>query len=484
MGQKKYDNSPSANWFDLPGDKNSNSIARASKAYLSLAELLLEIDEYIKSWLIDMADPKNWAARQEIAAILKDIKVLRQKLQGEMDNLATNPVRIALLQKRLSEVSKEEGAAKRAANFLKAQRVAQFRREYRDDEDDTFLGYREREDRRSARAEEYEDECDEHIYERGDDYSEQRKKLQQELAIANEMPYSRLPISGLENELDALWGRHQALRILPKPEVSSQAASKQVEPKWYTEDDVAELLHTLLPDQDRYEILAQTQLENAALLQDNLKQAIANIIVNPDLIVLMPVHIHGNHWIGIMIHMQADGDFQVVIVNPMGEPIEAEANAPLLALTLTGIVNELSYGENQVHIVDLQLRQQYDDFSCGRLTGINLGRLAEAAAAGRLDNLDRKAIVEIADLQWPGDGDAWAIGMAHNDLFEEIAFAGLPSLEEVEEFISEQEDPYRSSEESDELQLDPVNSGLIGLAALLLWHESFSSFSFADALGI
>ena len=75
-------------------------------------------------------------------------------------------------------------------------------------------------------------------------------------------------------------------------------------------------------------ILAITQFENKSLLEDNLRNALEEIKKN-GVPVLMPIHVHGNHWVGAIIRKQTDGNLQIIYNDPKGNSIQNEGNVDL-----------------------------------------------------------------------------------------------------------------------------------------------------------
>ena len=384
---------PSSNWFNL-------SSPSYPKEYLELEQLLAEIDLYLDKLRVDGQLAVGRALKnanqlqQNIEVILTESEPLRGEVLNQMDIIATT---ISI------EALKKQSITRKPTRIVKK---SHYQRQERDDWGNLISpeDIAAKEDERLELME---------SYDRGGDSDELRiDELLWKLAEAK--LHHRPSKTELENALESLLLKGYTLRVDKALEEVSKPISDS--DYWYTEDNIADLLRQLLPDEQHYHIIAQTQLENLDLLQANLNQAIGNVIGN-DHVAVMPVHLHGNHWIGIMIHQQADGDVQVIIINPTGAGIGDEANAPLLIQIINQAVAALSPG-SIANIIDLTLRQQYNGNDCGPLTVDNLVRLAEAADL--LDNLNREEIINSAHLQWLGYVGAGAmIRAAHDRLLPE-----------------------------------------------------------------
>ena len=475
---KKNKNTPS-NWFHLQTNK---PIIKYSKEHEELESLLLEITtlaeevmshEAKTAQLIELTS-KNQELQQNLDEInniekdiweaLVEIEYLKQIVQAKKDSI----VKINNLENQLKEIGQSsrgfednydetyEHKMYKKIHFSGMNVRTNFYGMRDDDSDDDY-------DRG------YDDHLSTQMYNdmRGDRYED----LQAELKKAEEaFIYSIGPsIETLTDDFESLWTKTVCTRklearlekfnhLLPSLEDEEHIISTRTifDQDWYTEDNIAQLLQRLLPN-ERFHIIAQTQFENDDLLRANLNQAVANIIGNPDHVALMPVHLHGNHWIGMMMHQQANGDIQVVIINPTGGEIEEESNAALLIQILENIIEELGDG-NHLRIADLMLHQQYNGYDCGPFTVDNLVRLAYNAH--RLDHLSPEDIVEIAHLQWPGEAGAREIREAHNLILRaEIMPANQTlNIPHIESYISLESDfqgaTNRSSAASENTELD------------------------------
>ncbi len=207
--------------------------------------------------------------------------------------------------------------------------------------------------------------------------------------------------------------------------MSKSSKTKANPNRWYTEDDIADILNLLAPDNAN--VFAQTQFEHEDLLADNFQQAISNV-VETGITQLMPIHLHGNHWAAAIVRMQANGNIQLIYNDPMGGGLESQPNAMKLVTAVQAVVNG-------VDIIDLRLRQQNNGNDCGPFTVDNLLRLA---ADNGLDGLDRDAIIRRKVLQIPLQGSAIEIRTQHADL--------LPRLEE--DYVEDKSPAQLSAEKS------------------------------------
>ncbi len=171
---------------------------------------------------------------------------------------------------------------------------------------------------------------------------------------------------------------------------------KNISNYWYKEDDIADLLNRLAPE--GVDVFAQTQFEHEDLLTDNFQKAIENV-VQTGRTQLMPIHLHGNHWAGAIVRMQANGQIQVIYNDPLGDALESQPNAMKLVAAVQSVVE----GTN---IIDLRLRQQRNGNDCGPFTTDNLIQLA---SDNGLDGLDRQAILGRGILATPVNGSALEI---------------------------------------------------------------------------
>jgi hypothetical protein len=95
----------------------------------------------------------------------------------------------------------------------------------------------------------------------------------------------------------------------------------------YEDNHIGGLLEYHLSEEDGFLVIspAVTIFENLALLTDAITRAVN--AARADLIAVVPIHIHGNHWVGAIFRQQVDGTIQVIYNNPQGYVIDLEPNA-------------------------------------------------------------------------------------------------------------------------------------------------------------
>ncbi len=176
----------------------------------------------------------------------------------------------------------------------------------------------------------------------------------------------------------------------------------------YTEDNMRDLLEYLLPDQTKYFISPQTQFEHNGLLEANINTAIQSAMNGK--IAVIPINLHNNHWVGVIIRRQQDGNIQVIYVDPLGGKIEDEQNAKLFVQTITTLVQNA----NIIDLGTVEFLQQTNDYDCGPFTVSNLINLTKAC--NKLDNLSAIQIKDINILVQTEDGNANDLRQEYNTI--------------------------------------------------------------------
>jgi uncharacterized protein with HEPN domain len=187
---------------------------------------------------------------------------------------------------------------------------------------------------------------------------------------------------------------------------------------WYTGDHIRELLLYWLHD-EHYTVSALTVFNNSDLLHTNTVAAVNAAVAGQT--VVMPIHLHGNHWVGAIVRRQADGIIQVIFNNSLGHSIELEPNALAFVQNIQAAVAQND--GSTPNIVDLCFIQQQNGDDCGAWTVDNLVRLATTQ---NLDDLSRDEIIQAAHLQQTGNGNAYDIRTTHNLVLEN--FLGLEAI--------------------------------------------------------
>jgi len=186
---------------------------------------------------------------------------------------------------------------------------------------------------------------------------------------------------------------------------------------WYNDEHIRNLLKYYLPNEDDYAIIAPTVFNNTDLLRSNTIAAVQAAIAGQ--VAVMPINLHGNHWVGAVINMQHDGTLQVIFNNPFGDRMELEPNAVAFVQTIQAVMHNIDPAVT-INIIDLELPQQQNGDDCGVFTTDNLVKLARLAFTHNLDGLSREQIIDIAHLEQPADGSAAEIRPEHNVIFQEL----------------------------------------------------------------
>ena len=179
---------------------------------------------------------------------------------------------------------------------------------------------------------------------------------------------------------------------------------------WYTEDQIDLLLMIYLRDQSLYYVAPQTQFEHVDLLRDNLNVAI-EAAMNENRVSVLPINLHHNHWVGVVIRRQEDNNIEVIYVDPMGGRIEDEENVLLFMQEISSIIPT-------AHIIDLGragFRQQSNHDDCGPFTVSNLVNLATAGR--QLDNLTAEQIIDLHLLVQSESGSAMHLREEYTNIY-------------------------------------------------------------------
>ncbi len=142
----------------------------------------------------------------------------------------------------------------------------------------------------------------------------------------------------------------------------------------YTEDDINILLSTLLPP-NGYTVSAQTQMEGGDLLMENLGTAIGRALDGET--ALMPIHVHGNHWVGAMLRPQNNGEVQILYTDSIGDTEDGRTSLQLFLNALTSFATAHPGMTNGINFINLSRNQQLNGYDCGRFVVMNLLRLTD-----------------------------------------------------------------------------------------------------------
>lgn len=180
---------------------------------------------------------------------------------------------------------------------------------------------------------------------------------------------------------------------------------------FYTDDYILSILERLLPE-DNFVVIppAAAMLGHAELLDAALRNAIVEAINGN--VVVMPIHIHSNHWVGTVFRHQANGVIQVIYIDPQGDPMVGYKQGEIKKKIRGIIAGMYALPDANYSFVNLWSRQQGNGYDCGPFTVDNLVRIARNAA--RLDGLNRNEIFATAELRQPLDGNARDIRAEHD----------------------------------------------------------------------
>ena len=137
---------------------------------------------------------------------------------------------------------------------------------------------------------------------------------------------------------------------------------------WYSDDKLKKLLEiSLKHEHSQATVAAITVFESKDLVVENIGTA-AREVMATGLPAVVPIHIHGNHWTGLVIKKQADDSLQLIYNDPQGNSISNELNFGKLLKTIGNINSNFQF-------IDLQKTQQANDDDCGPFTIDNLIKL-------------------------------------------------------------------------------------------------------------
>lgn len=179
-----------------------------------------------------------------------------------------------------------------------------------------------------------------------------------------------------------------------------------IQTEWYTEDRMREILEFFL-DEENNVIIAQTQFEHEGNLVENLRIAVGHAIDGRT--AVLPINLHNNHWVGMIIRVNAQGEVLMIYVDPTGNTFETEGNAVNVVEVLQEVTAELN-PHNPIpvlQVVPVQQQHEGDYNNCGPLTVYTLMMYATAD----LENLTEDRLIDILPL--PEDGMAEIIRANH-----------------------------------------------------------------------
>jgi hypothetical protein len=144
---------------------------------------------------------------------------------------------------------------------------------------------------------------------------------------------------------------------------------------WYSDEQIREILQRSLGVDTN--IAPAIEIANhflfSEILETNIKQTLENRITT-----VIPVHLNGNHWAGMVIKRSDDG-LQIIYNDPLGKPMPEPER---IVEQITGIVHSLTEGAVVPTPIDLMKKQQKNGDDCGPFTVDNLTSLARGETAG------------------------------------------------------------------------------------------------------
>ncbi len=190
---------------------------------------------------------------------------------------------------------------------------------------------------------------------------------------------------------------------------------------WYTDEQVKGLLSDHLSDENKFTVSAPAAnvFDDAHLLKTATQNAMQAAIAGT--VVVMPIHLHGNHWVGAVFRVQKVNEnitkIQVIFNNPQGYIIDLESNAVAFVETIQAVAQEIAPGVSPT-IIDLHFKQQLNGNDCGPFM---VDTLIKLATTNGLENLtERDAILAKVSLL---SGNANTIRNSHNGV---LSILGLP----------------------------------------------------------
>ena len=201
---------------------------------------------------------------------------------------------------------------------------------------------------------------------------------------------------------------------------------------WYTDSQIMSILNRQLTG-ERYNIITPTVFENNDLLSENIRVAITAAVAGD--ISVMPLHLHGNHWSGIVITSVLDQNenavgVNIIFNNPQGQRLSDEPNFVQFQQLVMDISLELFNNNHYVNIIDLHYGQQSNGNDCGVYTVDNLIRIASAPGL-RASGLEADVILEVSNLRSHlNASEILELRNMHTDILSELdnsALAGIIS---------------------------------------------------------
>jgi len=171
---------------------------------------------------------------------------------------------------------------------------------------------------------------------------------------------------------------------------------------WYSVDKIDKLLHLKLANNKQISIVHSIEFEEKELLIDNISVAVKEVI-DSGKIAVVPLHMHGNHYTALVIKKQTDNILQIIYNDSNGNSLMSEKNSGALIRAISKVNTEFT-------LIDICLKQQYNDDDCGPYTIENLVKLAITDTS----NMHKNQIQKLLQIEDSSNGnDASFIRMQH-----------------------------------------------------------------------
>lgn len=181
---------------------------------------------------------------------------------------------------------------------------------------------------------------------------------------------------------------------------------------WYTGDQINQLLHHYLDNNDEVTIIAPTTLANTDVLRNNIRVAI-----DYNDTAVFPLNLNDNHWVGLVLRYNS-GVLQAIYNDPFGTALSFRHRQILEALINQYLAEYNQNYDSKIEfngIIDLRYRQQTNGYDCGAITVDNLVQLATTEL---LSTDTRDEVLEIAGLATRAD--SYMIRIDHAEVVDSI----------------------------------------------------------------
>lgn len=163
------------------------------------------------------------------------------------------------------------------------------------------------------------------------------------------------------------------------------SVENNLDTEWYSDKKIDNVLSHALSGKKDVVALKAIPLEGSDYFADALKEA-ARLATKKGKTVLMPINIHGDHWVGGMMKME-DEKLKFFHNDSLGNAMDP---------TMKEKIERAG-----IEIIDLKARQQNDNHNCGPLTIHNLLEMSKAESLDDEEELKRKLLesAQVLNLQ-------------------------------------------------------------------------------------